>query len=276
MLRKKYRQLAVFAEDATIPSMALTRVWEFVKASETEACAGVFVQAGLLEKRVDGADGEYVSYRLHDLCRDYVRWRVEKEKGEGAVRAMQRSFVEWLAGEDWEETLTADGDDRSRRVRARAWERTFEAAVGMEVVSRSKAEPSVEGAKAVYEFSRLLKHFGRLVEAKETAKRSLEMRYAIHGDDEVHPEIATSVNGVSHLQRSLRRLLRLHQASKMLQQSTKLVHRLRTLDTWLRLRPRHDLHPNRRLERPLPRPRTHPSTPIVPVRGQRLFPILTR
>eukprot|EP00939_MAST-03C_sp_MAST-3C-sp1_P003595 g3595.t1 len=192
-LRTAYRKLAIFSEDATIPPMALTHIWTLRDEIETKACAGIFVQAGLLEISINGVEDEYISYHLHDLCRDYVRWRVQKESGRGIVREMQHEFVKWLSGEEWKESLTADGDDRSRRVYTSGWEQTFEAAAGMEI-TKQVDNSSDETSKVIYEFSRLLQHFGRFVEAKRMAKMALIMRKNIHGT--THPEVAISMRNL--------------------------------------------------------------------------------
>eukprot|EP00939_MAST-03C_sp_MAST-3C-sp1_P003004 g3004.t1 len=273
-LEQAYLKWVVFGANARVTVKALMRVWGLKTSRETKACAGVFVQAGLMEQRAEEA-GDLLTYRLHDLCRDYVRWRVNKnggvayetracecvsghrlrplpspnhhcdvcktrifrvryhcasecdydvcaqcwEKSPSRVvkissEEMQRDFVAWLSAENWEETLTADGDDRSRRLRAREWERTFEVAVGMEVVSRPNAKPSVEGAKVVYVFSGLLRHFGRFVEAKRMAETGLEMMYGIYGSEKVNPDIASSLRNLGI---ALSRLGDLKEAKKKLE-----------------------------------------------------------
>eukprot|EP00938_MAST-03A_sp_MAST-3A-sp1_P003708 g3708.t1 len=113
--KEMFLRMAVFPEDAIIPKKCLEELWseETSQKVRADSCIHRLVRANLVERT-----GRKGWYRLHDLCRDYVRSTVGRKIGDMQmeyVRRFSEDSEKSLKASSFRKCLFGSGDDQDAR-----------------------------------------------------------------------------------------------------------------------------------------------------------------
>jgi len=109
-MKEWFLRMAVFPEDAIVPMGCLQELWDTKSQQSVIECISKLVGMNLVE-----TTGRKSHYRLHDLCRDYVRFSLSKNHDVGEtqmtyVRRFADKKRENLSASSFQKYLFKDGD----------------------------------------------------------------------------------------------------------------------------------------------------------------------